>query len=131
MRCYARREQHHEALKTLLGSLEHGLVGTLTTIGSITEDRVLSDTEKVIRIRALLAQRETRHLLEKDPVAELTASLVSELEEDDYYQILESKSVWVQNRVSPILKALTFQRSWHSEISGRHRVFQRERRRGR
>ena len=52
---------------------------------------------------------ETRRLLDKDPVAELKASLVSELSEDDYYKILEAKSVWIQNRVSPILKALTFQ----------------------
>src|ERR1700675_772103 len=107
--CYARREQQHEALKTLLGGLERGLVGTLTSIGSITEDQALSDTEKVTRIRALLATRETRRLLEEDPVAELKASLVSELDEDDYYKILEWKSVWIQNRVSPILKALTFQ----------------------
>jgi hypothetical protein len=84
-------------------------VGTLTTIGSITEDSALSDAEKVTRIRALLAMRDTRRLLEKDPVAELKASLVSELDGDDYYKILESKSVWIQNRVSPILKALTFQ----------------------
>ena len=104
-----RREQRNEALKVLLAGLEQGLVGTLTTLGTITEDQRLSDTEKVTRIRALLAQRETRRLLEKDPVAELKASLVSELDEDDYYKILESKSVWIQNRVSPILKALTFQ----------------------
>jgi hypothetical protein len=107
--CYARREKRNEALKVLLAGLEQGLVGTLTTIGSITEDRALSDAEKVTRIRALLAQRETRRLLEQDPVAELKASLVSELDEDDYYKILESKSVWIQNRVSPILKALNFQ----------------------
>jgi TnpA family transposase len=107
--CYTRREQQHEALKTLLGGLERGLVGTLTSIGSITENQALSDTEKVTRIRALLETRETRRLLEEDPVAELKASLVSELDEDDYYKILELKSVWIQNRVSPILKALTFQ----------------------
>jgi len=101
--------QQHEALKTLLGGLERGLVGTLTNIGSITEDQALSDTEKVTRIRALLATGETRRLLEEDPVAELKASLVSELDKDDYYKILELKSVWIQNRVSPILKALTFQ----------------------
>ena len=106
---FARHEQRHEALKTLLGGLEHGLLGTLTTIGSITEDRVLSDAEKLDRIRALLAQRETRRLLEKDSIAELKASLVSGLSEDDYYKILESKSVWIQNRVSSILKMVTFQ----------------------
>jgi TnpA family transposase len=107
--CYACREQRNESLSALLGGLERGLVGTLTSIGSITEDRALSDAEKVTRIRALLAQRETRRLLEKDPLAKLKASLVSELDDDEYYKILESKSVWIQNRVSPILNALTFQ----------------------
>jgi hypothetical protein len=102
--CYARREQQHEALKTLLGGLERGLVGTLTSIGSITEDQALSDTEKVTRIRALLETRETRRLLEEDPVAELKASLVSELDEDDYYKILELKSVWIQNQ-TPLPKS--------------------------
>jgi hypothetical protein len=66
--CYARREQRNESLKTLVGYLERGLVGTLATIGTITEDGALSDAEKVIRIRALLATRETRHLLQQDQV---------------------------------------------------------------
>ena len=38
----------------------------------------------------------------------LKEALVNELSEDDYYRILESKSVWIQNRVSPILKTLSF-----------------------
>src|SRR5271169_3050295 len=118
--CYGRREQQHEALKTQLGGLERGLVGTLTSIGSITEDQALSDTEKVTRIRALLATRETRRLLEEDPVAELKASLVSELDEDDYYKILELKSVWIQNRVSPILKALIFQGAFPEACRASH-----------
>jgi hypothetical protein len=66
--CYARREQQHKTLQTLLSGLERGLVGTLTTNGSITEDGTLSDAEKVTRIRALLATRETRRLLDKDLV---------------------------------------------------------------
>ena len=68
--CYVHREQRHEALKALLGTLEGGLVGTLSTIGAITDNRALSDVEKVTRIRALLATRETQRLLENDPVAE-------------------------------------------------------------
>src|SRR5271157_144237 len=107
--CYARRGQRNESLKALVGYLDHTLVGTLTTIGAITEDGALSDAEKVARIRALLATREARRLLQQDRVAELKASLVSELSEDDYNRILESKSVWIQNRVSPVLKALSFQ----------------------
>jgi hypothetical protein len=107
--CYARREQRNELLKALLGGLERGLIGTLTSIGAITDDRALSDAEKVKRIRALLAARETRRLLDPEQIAELKTSLVGELSEDDYYKILVSKSVWAQNRVSPILKALTLQ----------------------
>ena len=55
--CYARREQLNESLKVLLEGIERGLVSTLTTIGSITEDRALSDVEKVFR--ALWTQRYT------------------------------------------------------------------------
>jgi len=36
----------------------------LATIGTITEDGALSDAEKITRIRALLATRETRCLKE-------------------------------------------------------------------
>jgi hypothetical protein len=79
------------------------------TIGAITEDGALSDAEKIASIRTLLATRETQRLLQKNQVAILKEALVSELSEDDYYRILESKSVWIQNRVGPILKALTFQ----------------------
>lgn len=119
--CYARHQQQHDTLRILLASLEHGVVGTLTTIGSIAEDRALSDAEKVTRIRALLAAHDTRRLLEDMIAAELKASLVSELGEDDYYTILEAKSVWIQNRVSPVLRALTFQgEPGAREISGGH-----------
>jgi hypothetical protein len=81
--CYARREQRNESLKALVGYLDQGLLGTLATIGAITEDGALSDAEKVTRIRALLATRETQRQLQKDQVATLKEALVSELSEDD------------------------------------------------
>jgi hypothetical protein len=46
--------------------------------------------------------------LDPDQIDELKAAVVSELSEDDYYLILAAKSVRLQNRVSPILKAVTF-----------------------
>jgi TnpA family transposase len=106
--CYTRRESRNESLKALVSCLDKGVVGTLATIGAIAEDSALSDTEKVQRIRALLATRETKWLLENDKLAELKTALVNELGEADYYGILEARSVRAQNRVSPILKALTF-----------------------
>jgi hypothetical protein len=53
------------------------LLGTLVNIGAITEDGALSDAEKVACIRAVLARRETQHLLQKNQVALLKEALVS------------------------------------------------------
>jgi hypothetical protein len=46
--------------------------------------------------------------LDPEQLAELKATLVTELSEEDYYLILASKSVRMQNRVGPILKAVKF-----------------------
>jgi hypothetical protein len=62
----------------------------------------------VQRIRALLSTQEAKRLLEKDNLAELKEALVNELGDDEYYAILAARSIRIQNRVSPILKALTF-----------------------
>lgn len=106
--CYAQREQRHASLKTLVAYLDTDVVQTLATIATLTEDRALSDSEKVTRIRALLATQATQRLLEKDQLAHAKETLVKELGEDDYYAVLASKSLRLQHRASPILKALTF-----------------------
>ena len=106
--CYARRELRNESLKALIACVDMGLVKTLAAIAILTEDKALPDSEKVQRIRTLLSTDEAKRLLEKDNIAELKEALVNELVDDDYYAILAAKSLRIQNRVSPILKALTF-----------------------
>ena len=106
--CYARRELRNESLKALIACVDMGLVKTLAAIAILTEDNALPDSEKVQRIRTLLSTDEAKRLLEKDNIAELKEALVNELVDDDYYAILAAKSLRIQNRVSPILKALTF-----------------------
>ena len=61
---YARREQRNESLRALVEYLDQGLLGTLVTIGAITEDEALSDAEKVSSIRTLRATR-TQRLLQR------------------------------------------------------------------
>jgi len=106
--CYAQREQHKESLKTLVGYLDHGVLETLARIRLVTTDSALTDTEKVQRICALLAENQATKSLDPDQLAEMKAALVTELSEEDYYVILAAKSVRMQNRVGPILKAVTF-----------------------
>jgi TnpA family transposase len=106
--CYVRREQRNESLKVLVGFLDHGVLETLALIGAVAKNSELTDAEKVQRICALLADNQVTQSLDPEQLAELKATLVTELSEEDYYLILSSKSVRMQNRVGPILKAVTF-----------------------
>jgi hypothetical protein len=108
-RCYARREQRNQSIKALVGYLDEQLLGTLTTIRTITDDARLSNIEKVDRIRALLETREAYRRGAEAEIAGWKAELETEVSEGDYYRILETRSIRLQNRVSPILKALAFQ----------------------
>src|SRR5258708_10439003 len=95
-------------MKALVACLDMRLVETLARIAILTEDDALPDSEKVQLIRALLSTQEAKRMLEKDNLAELKEALVNEMRDDGYYTILAAKSIRIQNRVNPILKALTF-----------------------
>jgi TnpA family transposase len=56
----------------------------------------------------VLAAREAARLLEREAVTALKAAVDPELRGDEYYAILEAKSLKVQRRVAPILRALQF-----------------------
>jgi hypothetical protein len=73
-----------------------------------TDDKQVNDAEKVEGIRTLLSTHETSLSDNGIDLAALQRDLASELSEDDYYGILGARSVWIQNRISPIIKAMTF-----------------------
>ena len=87
----------------MLGYMEEQLVSPLRAIRAITEHPQLSDAEKIVHIRALLTQHDEHRL------ASLRDEVATELSDEDYFSILEARSVRIQNRISPILKVLTFQ----------------------
>jgi hypothetical protein len=99
--CYDRREQRGEALKSLSASLQDALAFT-ASVERITEDDGLTDAEKVRRIRKLL-EASADH---RAAIASLKEEVEADLQDTDYYAILEDRSARMQNRVSPILKAL-------------------------
>ena len=100
---YASRAQRNQLIKTLLRYLDKDLLGILSEIQTITNADTLSDAEKVERIRMVVQGRDEQGL------TTLRTELVTELSDDDYFTILKARSVRIQNRVSPILKALRFQ----------------------
>jgi hypothetical protein len=76
-------------------------VNPLRTIQTLTDHPQLSDTEKIARIRVLLQQRDEEQL------TACREEVATELSEEEYFTILEARSIRIQNRVSPILKAVT------------------------
>jgi TnpA family transposase len=104
--CYDRREQRGEALKSLSASLQDALAFT-ASVKRITEDGGLTDAEKVRQIRGLLEASADR----RAAIASLKEQVEADLRDTDYHAILEARSTRMQNRVSPILKAL----SWSGE----------------
>jgi TnpA family transposase len=110
---YARREERNRAVKALMNCLDEQFLGTLRAIESIAGDPSLSDATKIERIRMALGAVDGDRGKLEDELSALRAELAPELSQQDYYAVLEAKSVRLQNRVSPILKALTF----HAESS--------------
>jgi hypothetical protein len=75
----------------------------LRQISRFANDDGLNDSEKLNKIRSLLQDRK------EDVFTELKTSLESNLNQGDYYDVLEERSLRLQNRVSPIIKVLNFQ----------------------
>ncbi len=107
--CYVRRQQRNQSLKALVNCLDEELLGTLAVIDAITHDERLTDSEKIERIRRVLDARDPARRELEEELVELKRGLQSELNEENYYEILETKSIRLQNRVAPVIKALTFQ----------------------
>ncbi len=106
--CYARRDHRNQAFKGLIGYLDEQVLGTLAAIRTITENDKLDDTKKVESIRELLESRTVEQRQVETEVATLKTELENELGNNDYYQALEARSIRIQNRVSPIIKAIDF-----------------------
>ncbi len=103
---YETRHSRHQAIKQLSQNLDNQLA-TLTKIKEVIGADNLSDKEKVSTIKSLFIKEEN-HVEIKEQLRLLEKESSRILKDDDYYDILESKSLKIQNRVSPIIKCLEF-----------------------
>jgi TnpA family transposase len=103
--CFDQRKQHQRAAEGLLDDLDSSVFQVLRQIREAVADDLLTDKEKVARIGLLVRPEQTAEAKSR----ELRASLVNDVADGRYFDILESRSVRLQNQVSGILKAITFQ----------------------
>ena len=102
-RVYDRRKIRNQAIKSLLSRLDKDFFNVFRKIRNLVQNKEIGDSEKLEKISQLLAD------IKEDDVTRLQIDIGDELDECGYYSALESKSLRLQNRASPILKELEFQ----------------------
>ena len=96
------RKEQQRQIEIVVDGLEVSVFGVMRGIRGVMEAANLSDTEKVAAIGKLLDQSKTTDFDQlKDELTE-TAKNAS------WYDALEARSVKLQNRLSPVLRALNF-----------------------
>ena len=111
--CYEQRKTQQKHLSSFLSRLDEDVFGLLKGIRALSQDKDVSDAEKVKAIRLLLDENKCEEL------ESVKSEIEVEMTPAEYYNILESRSVKRQNRVSPIIKALDF---GVSSRSGKYRT---------
>lgn len=94
---YCERKICNANLTNLLSRLDEDVFAVIRKIMELAHDAYLSDTDKICNIRSLLKTGKD------DQLAGLKTGLERELSEDSYFKVLESRSLRLQTRVSPIV----------------------------
>ena len=96
------RKDQQRQIGIVVEGLETSVFGVLRDIRSVMAAANLSDAEKVTATQALLDEGRT------DDFDQLKDDLAATAREAGWHDILEARSVKLQNRLSPLLRVLTF-----------------------
>jgi len=96
------RKDQQRQIEVVIDGLEVSVFGVLDGIESAMKATNLSDAEKVATTMVLLAQRKTRDFRRLKEDLEKTARNLS------WYNVLETRSLRLQNRLGPVLRTLNF-----------------------
>jgi len=107
--CYEQHKERQQSLKTLVANLDENVFGLLQQIRDITRDEQVDDTGKLVRICDLLSDHNDNLPQAKQQWHSLKQGIENDAGDSRYYDILEERSVRLQNRVSPIIRALDFE----------------------
>lgn len=101
---FERRKTEDARIDSLLDAIDTEVFGALREIRCLVEDERLSDVQKLGQIKVVLA-RDREH-----EFAALRADIREEAGKNvQFYQALESRSLRLQNRITPILRVVRFE----------------------
>jgi TnpA family transposase len=108
-RYYAARIDQRQSIQALVEGVSQGVFNPLTEIETIAFCEQLSDAEKVRHIQAVLSQGQEQRRAVEAHLKQVQQQSQGGIEDADYYEVLASKSIKLQNRVADIVKELEFQ----------------------
>lgn len=97
------RKVHQEQLKAVIDDLDASVFGLIRDIRSLTDADGLSDAQKIVRIQTLLDRGQPGNF------DRLKTDLETAGQDQSWHEVLEAHSLKLQNRLGPILKALSFE----------------------
>lgn len=107
-RYYQEREQRAESFATLANRLTQEVRETLSALKRIVADPQLSAHEKVTLMDAVLNAEDARPSLIEQRIEVFKQDLAATHQGQDYYAVLEERSVKLQHRVADIVRQLRF-----------------------
>ena len=96
------RKEQQDHLKAVIDDLDTTVFGLLRDIRGVTEAEGMSDAQKVDAIQSLLDQGQSRAF------ERLKDDLAANGRDQSWFDVLEAGSFRLQNRLSPILRVITF-----------------------
>ena len=107
--CYEQRKDQHRSLKALVANLDKNIFSVLRQIRTIAQDEQADDTGKLARICNLLETHNDNIPQTEQQWQSLAKGMENDAGDGRYYDILENRSIRLQNRVSSVVKVLGFQ----------------------
>jgi TnpA family transposase len=104
---YEGRKERSQSLRKITGCLDKN-IHVLSQIKTIINAPDLSDSEKIERIKSVLLTEEPNKRDLEELLSTLNKESESAVKDEDFYEVLEAKSVKLQNRVSDIVKHIEF-----------------------
>ena len=102
---FTQRKAANEKTLNLLDRLDADVLGIVRQVRQLANDKSLSDGEKVHQIRLVVDDSA------EEALSHIRDDLTQSQSDSPYYDILETRSLRLQNRLKPILKAVSFQAS--------------------
>jgi Tn3 transposase DDE domain/Domain of unknown function (DUF4158) len=100
--------KRNDLLAQLLETLDSGVFHVLSEARDLIHDAGLADDVKIQRLRSLLPSNDNE-VEEPASIAAVRVAVKANQHNADYYTILESRSLKLQNKISAIIKTLDFQ----------------------